>query len=298
MIRTALIIHPGVRITSQGSRYTVTDPATGTNITLNTDTDTDTDTPPAPSRADAADADAADFLLARDLPTNVVAFLLANGLATGSSRILRGTLIANSDLTPVERRLIRQWGAAARTAAPSGILRPLPHALRAVARTWGPFTAAISLITLTTLTMVGAPPRTVLEVAIAPALLLIVVAAHEGGHWVATRICLGPGAGVLATSWRTCAVVHATTTRRNKRIIALAGPATGTITTLGMLVLAHGSPALATVATVLLTVNVLGFTPLTADGRDILTTMPCAGVSAEGQHRSSVVAHALPVLHE
>ena len=249
MTAVHLTVHPGVNVMRSGRHFIVTDPATTTH-TLDSQTHQADDRP-------------------GHFPADVAAHLLANGLARAPRRTRLRVITMLGDSTAAERRLLHQWGGCRRVTARPGRLGVVPVTGVAVARVWGaPLLVVItSLVSL--LACVNAKPGVIVDVAIAPMLMIVIVTAHEGAHWLAARSFRGPDAGALLISWRTCALVYADATARELRIIAAAGPAAGTIASLlaSMLV---PTPAVTTTAAVLCVTNILGLTPLTADGRDVL----------------------------
>ncbi|WP_396289441.1 hypothetical protein [Curtobacterium sp. KT1] len=251
MSQIRLIIHPHVHVNRSGQNFTISDQATVTHTVHSV-----VPWPPLPC----------------GYPADVTAYLLANGLARAPLRTRRHVIDALEDATPTERRVIHRWGGSRRFSAPLGRITVVPATLHAITHGWGVAAAVISTVLTITLISIGADVALIADIALAPFLLLVVLAVHEAAHWLTARSRLGPSAGALLISWRTCALVYGSTTPRNKRIIAIAGPAAGCAAALLCALLALG-PATTATAAILLVINVLGITPLTADGRDALT--PC-----------------------
>jgi len=93
---------------------------------------------------------------------------------------------------------------------------------------------------------------------------------HEAAHWSVLRALRGGHAGALVVGWRTCMVVHAVLPARQDRLVAAAGPGAGFLVSLGSLPVTLGDFAGAYTSVVMVIVNLLGFTPLTSDGRRVL----------------------------
>lgn len=119
-------------------------------------------------------------------------------------------------------------------------------------------------------TAADAPVRLVAGAAVAPLLALVVVVVHEAAHWSVLRILRGGHAGAVVVGWRTCMVVHAVLPARQGRIVAAAGPSAGLLVSLAIFPITLGDFAGAYTSVVLVIVNLLGFTPLTSDGRRVL----------------------------
>lgn len=208
----------------------------------------------------------------RDLATEVdvvvparalEAFLLRNGLGR-----LHGAPSPDADAV--------DWGRARRTTSsvpgPAGACEAT---VVAVVRAYGIVALVVGAGLAAVFTAPDAPVRLVAGAAVAPLLALVVVVVHEAAHWSVLRALRGGHAGAAVAGWRTCMVVHAVLPARQDRIVAAAGPGAGLLVSIATLPITLGDFAGAYTSVVLVIVNLLGFTPLTSDGRRVL------GVRAE-----------------
>jgi hypothetical protein len=217
--------------------------------------------------AGVAVAPLADGLRIRDPATEVdvvvpaaalEAFLLRNGLGR-----LSGVQPAGADAGG--------WGRAMRTAsAAPGIVGACEATVVAVVRAYGVVALVVGVGLAAVFTAAAAPVRLVAGAAGAPLLALVVVIVHEAAHWSVLRLLRSEHAGAVVVGWRTCMIVHAVLPARQDRLVAAAGPGVGLLVSLGSLPITLGDFAGAYTSVVLVIVNLLGFTPLTSDGRRVL----------------------------
>lgn len=247
-------LHPGVRISSADGVTIVTDEATGTRHAL---------TRALPASAPASGA-----------PPEVAVFLFANGLARADRPGARRAITAAGVVERAERRRILRWSAARRIGTGRAAPALLFVVLRALCRAWAPALLGAGGAGAVFAALLETRPADVVGFAAAPALFVVLVAVHEAAHWSAARHLCGPAAGALLLGPRVCCVVRPPTTLLEARGIALAGPVAGVLAAGGSAVVFHGSAVLVTVGVVFVGVNLLGLTPLTSDGRDILRSSP------------------------
>ena len=188
----------------------------------------------------------------------VEAFLLRNGLGRP-----RGAPPPGADAA--------DWGRARRTTSSvRGFAGACEATVVAVVRAYGVVALVVGAGLAAVFTATDAPVRLVAGAAVAPLLALVVVIAHEAAHWSVLRVLRGGHAGAAVVGWRTCMVVHAVLPPRQDRIVAAAGPSAGLLVSLATLPITLGDFAGAYTSVVLVIVNLLGFTPLTSEGRLVL----------------------------
>jgi hypothetical protein len=186
------------------------------------------------------------------------AFLLRNGLSR-----LRCTRSPGAD--------VAAWDRTKRTVSSTpGIFGACEATVVAVVRAYGVVALVIGVGLAAVFTAADAPVRLVAGAAVAPLLALVVVIVHEAAHWSVLRRLRGVHAGAVVVGWRTCMVMHAVLPARQDRLVAAAGPVAGLLVALGSLPVTLGDFAGAYTSVVLVIVNLLGFTPLTSDGRRVL----------------------------
>jgi uncharacterized membrane protein YGL010W len=162
------------------------------------------------------------------------------------------------------------WSRARRTtSATPGVVGACEATVVAVVRAYGVVALVAGVGLAAVFTAADAPVRLVGGAAVAPLLALVVVIVHEAAHWSVLRLLRGGQAGAVVVGWRTCMVIHAVLPARQDRLVAAAGPGAGLLVALGSLPLTLGDFAGAYTSVVLVIVNLLGFTPLTSDGRRV-----------------------------
>lgn len=167
--------------------------------------------------------------------------------------------------------LVRRTGAR-RLTAPAGLLNACATTVVAIARAWGISALALGTALAICFSLVGAPVQLVAGAALSPLLFLVVVIAHEAAHWSTLRLVRDRTAGAIVVSWRTCEVQHAALPGWHGLAVAAAGPSMGLIVSVAISALVDDNLAMVWTAGVLVVVNLLGFTPLSSDGRRLLAT--------------------------
>lgn len=180
-------------------------------------------------------------------------------------------VVAAGALEPfiIRNQLVRRPGAR-RVTAPAGLLNACAGTVVAIARAWGMSALALGSVLVICFSLVRAPVQLVAGGALAPIVFLVVVVAHEAAHWSTLRLVRNRTAGAIVVGWRTCEVQHAALAGWRGRAVAAAGPSGGLIVSVGISVLVHDDLAMSWTAVVLVAVNLLGFTPLSLDGRRLL----------------------------
>lgn len=186
------------------------------------------------------------------------AFLLRNGLGE-----LRGARPADGDT--VDRGRMRRS-----VSSSPGVVGAFEATVVAVVRAYGVVALVVGVGLAAVFTAADAPTRLVAGAAVAPLLTLVVVIVHEAAHWSVLRALRGSRAGAVLVGWRTCMVVHAVLPARQDRLVAAVGPGAGLLVSAGSLTVTSADFAGAYASVVLVIVNLLGFTPLTSDGRRVL----------------------------
>lgn len=253
MITFRLALHPQIEVDRSGGHFRIRDPAAGEHVVRT-----------------SATGDHGQGVF----PPDVAAFLLANGFARAPRRVRQQIVEALGNTTRSERRLIHRWGAARRFVALPGFRRILLTVVVALAWTWGTPVALACASLASVMLVLGAELWLAAQMMIVPGLIVVLVATHEAAHWLTVRHRLGPQAGALLLDWRTCVVVHAPASSRDMRLIAAAGPSAGTAMCLLAVLVSASSPVVLTTSVVLLFVNLLGFTPITGDGRALSSRSP------------------------
>lgn len=183
----------------------------------------------------------------------------------------------------IRNELVRRPGAR-RLTAPAGLRNACATTVLAIARTWGIGALALGSALAICFSLVRAPGPLVVGGALAPLLLLLVVIAHEAAHWTTLRLIRSRTAGAIVVGWRTCEVQHAELPGWQGRAVSAAGPSTGLVVSATISALVHDDLAIEWTAGVLVVVNLLGFTPLTLDGRRLLAS------NCKGRRRSPSTA--------
>lgn len=165
--------------------------------------------------------------------------------------------------------LVRRPGAR-RLTAPAGLLNACATTVVAIARAWGISALALGTALAICFSLVRAPAQLVAGGALSPLIFLVVVIAHEAAHWSTLRLVRDRTAGAIVVGWRTCEVQHAVLPGWHGLAVAVAGPSVGLIVSVAISALEHDNLAMGWAAGVLVVVNLLGFTPLSADGRRLL----------------------------
>lgn len=198
------------------------------------------------------------------------ATLLGNGLATASRsdrcELVR-TLGAGGSSTA---RRIHTLGSAHRRHGAPGWIGAVTAPFTAVVRQWALPTALTAAALGCLFGAISAPAQTTGAAVLAPFLMVACVAVHEAAHLVVVRSLLGRHAGTVIATRRTTAVLHPALAGWRARVVAAAGPLAGSAfagVCPGLL-----PPDVVTqfTALVLLVVNIVGLTPVTADGRTLL----------------------------
>jgi hypothetical protein len=161
--------------------------------------------------------------------------------------------------------------------AGAGRCGPCEATVVAVVRAYGVVALVVGVGLAAVFTAADAPVRLVAGAAGAPLLALVVVIVHEAAHWSVLRLLRGGHAGAVVVGWRTCMIVHAVLPARQDRLVAAAGPGAGLLVSLCSLPITLGDFAGAYTSVVLVIVNLLGFTPLTSDGRRVLGVQEACG---------------------
>lgn len=198
------------------------------------------------------------------------ATLLGNGLATASRsdrcEFVRALGVGGSSTA----RRIHTLGSARRRHGAPGCVGAVTAPFAAVVRQWAIPTALTAAMLGCLFGAISAPVQTTGAAVLAPCTAAACVAVHEAGHLLVVRLLLGRHAGTVIATRRTTAVLHAPLAGWRARVVAAAGPLAGSAFACAGLVLPPPDVVTQFTALVLLVVNVVGLTPVTADGRALL----------------------------